>query len=89
MDVAYDHLSESFTDDTTTTTATAPATDKQPVQQSSLNAEFQDAYRAFSNSPWGARIGGFLGSVVKQVRTINHGPNTIENSQCPGRVGVS
>lgn len=35
--------------------------------QSSLNDEIQDAYKAFSASPWGARIGGFLGNVVKQV----------------------
>ncbi|KAK1755727.1 BSD domain-containing protein 1-B [Echria macrotheca] len=73
MDVAYDHLSESFTDDTTTTTATAStssSTDNQPPQTSSLNADLQDAYRAFSNSPWGARIGGFFGSVVKQVEPV-------------------
>lgn len=35
--------------------------------QNTLNADFQDAYKAISSSPWGARLGGFFGSVVKQV----------------------
>ncbi|KFZ04340.1 hypothetical protein V502_10224 [Pseudogymnoascus sp. VKM F-4520 (FW-2644)] len=34
--------------------------------QNTLNADFQDAYKAISSSPWGARLGGFFGSVVKQ-----------------------
>jgi len=38
--------------------------------QVSLNEEFQDAYKAFSASPWGARIGGFLGNVVKQSESV-------------------
>ncbi|ELR10108.1 hypothetical protein VC83_07561 [Pseudogymnoascus destructans] len=36
------------------------------MAQNTLNADFQDAYKAISSSPWGARLGGFLGSVVKQ-----------------------
>ena len=65
MDVAYDHIQESsFPEDN----EGAPAsTEKKPEAQPTLNNELQDAYRAFSSSPWGARIGGFLGSVVKQV----------------------
>lgn len=61
MDLAYDHILES----------SLPDEEKQkPGQQSaSLNEDLQDAYRAFSNSPWGSRIGGFFGSVVKQVRS--------------------
>lgn len=35
--------------------------------QTTLNSEIQDAYKAFSASPWGARLGGFFGNVVKQV----------------------
>lgn len=63
MDIAYDHIQEStFPEDP----SDQPA-DKQPAQQSSLDADLRDAYRAFSSSPWGSRIGGFLGSVVKQV----------------------
>lgn len=36
-------------------------------QQPSLNSDLQDAYKAFSTSPWGIKIGGFLGNVMKQV----------------------
>src|SRR5689334_20938563 len=70
MDVAYDHLQESFTEETTTaSTAQSSSTgENKPAQQNSFNDDLQDAYRAFSSSPWGARIGGFFGSVVKQVR---------------------
>jgi len=71
MDVAYDHLQESFTEETTTSPPAQPTTTTgaaQPAQQPTLNDDLQDAYRAFSSSPWGARIGGFFGSVVKQVR---------------------
>ena len=39
-----------------------------------LESDLQDAYKAFSNSPWGSRIGGFLGSVAKQVRLIAMSP---------------
>lgn len=63
MDLAYDHIQEeSFRDETTPANA-------QPAQQHTLNEDLQDAYRAISTSAWGSRIGGFLGSVVKQVRT--------------------
>lgn len=45
-----------------------PEDGSKPEQpQPTLNDEIQDAYKAFSASPWGARIGGFLGNVVKQV----------------------
>lgn len=64
MDIAYDHIQEStFPEEH----SDSPSGDKKPAPQSSLNDDLQDAYRAFSSSPWGARIGGFFGSVVKQV----------------------
>lgn len=68
MDVAYDHIQEeTLTDDN----QASSSSDKKPTQPPpTLNAEFQDAYRAFSNSPWGARIGGFLGNVVKQGESV-------------------
>lgn len=67
MDVAYDHIQEeTLTDDN----QASSSSDKTPAQPPTLNAEFQDAYRAFSNSPWGARIGGFLGNVVKQGESV-------------------
>lgn len=49
--------------------ATNPSTQTQtaPADQNSLNKDFQEAYKAISSSPWGAKLGGFFGSVVKQV----------------------
>jgi hypothetical protein len=74
MDIAYDHLQESFTEETTTAPRAQSSTtgENKPAQQNTLNADLQDAYRAFSSSPWGARIGGFFGSVVKQGESIYH-----------------
>lgn len=67
MDLAYDHIvEESLPKEEdgkrNKTSGSAEQT------QNSLNAEFQDAYKAFSASPWGAKLGGFFGTVVKQVR---------------------
>ena len=66
MDLAYDHIQE----DSYPKEDQAESKDKGKTEQpqSSLNNDFQDAYKAFSNSPWGARLGGFFGNVVKQVR---------------------
>ncbi len=48
--------------------STGPATPKpsrsQPRQN--LQAEFQETFKAFSNSPWGAKLGGLWGNVRKQ-----------------------
>ena len=65
MDVAYDHIIEqTFTPDR------APTPNPQKSETSSskpnLNTEFQETFRAFSNSPWGARLGGLWGNVRKQ-----------------------
>ncbi|GAB1315779.1 BSD domain-containing protein [Madurella fahalii] len=69
MDIAYDHIQEStFPEDH----SDSSSADTRPAQQSTLNADLQDAYRAFSSSPWGARIGGFFGSVVKQGESVYH-----------------
>ena len=66
MDIAYDHIQESnFPEEHSD--SESPSGDKKPAPQASLNDDLQDAYRAFSSSPWGARIGGFFGTVVKQV----------------------
>lgn len=65
MDIAYDHIQESnFPEEH----GESPPEETKQTPQASLNADLQDAYRAFSSSPWGARIGGFFGTVVKQVR---------------------
>lgn len=71
MDIAYDHIQESnFPEEHSDSQQPG---DKKPAPQPSLNEDFQDAYRAFSSSPWGARIGGFFGTVVKQVGDLRHG----------------
>lgn len=67
MDLAYDHIVEESLpkeDDGKKEGGTTTET------QNSLNAEIQDAYKAFSASPWGAKIGGFFGTVVKQVGRV-------------------
>jgi hypothetical protein len=61
MDVAYDHIQEEIL------SPDEQRGEDRNAQHSTLNTEFQEAYKAFSSSPWGAKIGGFWGSVVKQV----------------------
>jgi hypothetical protein len=61
MDLAYDHIQE----EALQPEKTPKSEEKQP--ETTLNADFQEAYKAISSSPWGAKLGGFLGSVVKQV----------------------
>jgi hypothetical protein len=63
MDLAYDHITEDgYAKKTEEPKTTQP--------QSTLNEDLQDAYKAFSNSPWGARIGGFFGTVAKQGESV-------------------
>ena len=62
MDLAYDHIQESaLSPDETAENGSKNA------ESPTLNKDFQEAYKAISSSPWGARLGGFFGSVVKQV----------------------
>ncbi|KAF4436154.1 hypothetical protein F53441_13323 [Fusarium austroafricanum] len=63
MDLAYDHITEDGY-------AKKTEEPKSPQPQSTLNEDLQDAYKAFSNSPWGAKIGGFWGTVVKQGESV-------------------
>ncbi|QSZ35970.1 hypothetical protein DSL72_007092 [Monilinia vaccinii-corymbosi] len=63
MDLAYDHiLEEALKSDQNKDKPAQPAP--------TLNAEFQEAYKAISSSPWGAKLGGFFGSVVKQGENV-------------------
>ncbi|KAH7019251.1 BSD domain protein [Ilyonectria destructans] len=64
MDLAYDHIQE----DAYAKKEQPDAKDgsKPEESHSTLNDDFQEAYKAFSNSPWGAKLGGFFGNVVKQ-----------------------
>lgn len=67
MDLAYDHIQEDAYPKDPKEQVPTKDESKSEENQATLNSDFQDAYKAFSNSPWGARIGGFLGTVVKQV----------------------
>ncbi|KAI4699903.1 hypothetical protein J4E89_011077 [Alternaria sp. Ai002NY15] len=65
MDSAYDHIQEeSYPQDPTKQSAGGDNTHQET--NNNFNAEFQDAYKAISSSPWAARLGGFLGNVRKQ-----------------------
>ncbi|KAI9712475.1 MAG: hypothetical protein M1812_006891 [Candelaria pacifica] len=57
MDVAYDHIQEEVL-------SPDEAAEKEGTkhEQGNLNTEFQEAYKAISSSPWGAKLGGFLGT---------------------------
>jgi hypothetical protein len=61
MDLAYDHIQEEALKQE------AEKNNEQKKPDSTLNDDFQEAYRAISASPWGAKLGGFFGNVVKQV----------------------
>lgn len=65
MDVAYDHIQEEVL--SPDEAAKKAAEDKQ--KESNLNKEFQEAYKSFSASPWGAKLGGFFSGVRKQGET--------------------
>ncbi|GME56184.1 bsd domain-containing protein [Neofusicoccum parvum] len=62
MDVAYDHIQEeTFPDDERRDKdAQASAAPSEPNKD--FNTEVQEAYKAISNSPWAARIGGLWGT---------------------------
>lgn len=64
---AYDHIQESALAPEAGGNGGNGGGEGKQTAQNTLNADFQDAYKAISSSPWGARLGGFFGSVVKQV----------------------
>ncbi|KAL9126756.1 MAG: hypothetical protein Q9217_004246 [Psora testacea] len=63
MDVAYDHIQEEVLTPEDAAKNGGEATSSKPAN---LNTEFQEAYRSFSASPWGAKLGGFFSDVKKQ-----------------------
>jgi len=83
MDFAYDHIAEQQfkAEDRATTpvpaTSTGASASNDPttpratpsVPRQNLQTEFQETFKAFSNSPWGATLGGFWGNVKKQGET--------------------
>lgn len=65
MDLAYDHIQE----EALSQEEHSENREKKPenTNNNTLNADFQEAYKAISASPWGAKLGGFFASAVKQV----------------------
>ncbi|KAH0492607.1 hypothetical protein TgHK011_007554 [Trichoderma gracile] len=63
MDLAYDHIQEE-------TIKNAGEGGEGATQENTLNSDIQEAYKAFSASPWGAKIGGFFGNVIKQGESV-------------------
>lgn len=68
MDVAYDHIQEEVL-----SPAEAAKKEGDKQKQGNLNTEFQEAYKSFSASPWGAKLGGFFSDVKKQGETYYEG----------------
>ena len=80
MDAAYDHIAEKTysgeraqtpTPPKNSDNSSAPTETQVPIspQRESLQTEFQETFKAFSASPWGARLGGLWGNVQKQSQT--------------------
>lgn len=61
MDVAYDHIQEEVL-----SAEDAAKKEGDRPKPANLNTEFQEAYKSFSASPWGAKLGGFFNDVKRQ-----------------------
>ncbi|KIW41429.1 uncharacterized protein PV06_06990 [Exophiala oligosperma] len=78
MDLAYDHITEqAFTTGDRATTPTPSTSDttqsgggEPATPKATLQTEFQETFKAFSNSAWGARLGGIWGNVRKQGESV-------------------
>ena len=68
MDVPYDRIQESSLSSDRSSTPT-PAQRESNEAEPTLNEEFQQTIRAFSNSAWGSKLGGIWGNVRKQGET--------------------
>ncbi len=77
MDLAYDAITQSsYTDRAATPTPPKPADTSTPepdpqatpksAPRQNLQTEFQETFKAFSASPWGAKLGGWWSSTTKQ-----------------------
>ncbi|OAQ73889.1 BSD domain-containing protein [Pochonia chlamydosporia 170] len=67
MDLAYDHIQENAYPQDREESNETPTPEH---QEASLNNDLQDAYKAISSSAWGMKIGGFLGTVMKQGESV-------------------
>lgn len=72
MDFAYDHIQEEIlaSNQSDKREDGTPSTDSKNID---LGAEFEETFRAFSNSPWGAKIGGLWSNVRKQGESYYEG----------------
>lgn len=72
MDFAYDHIQEEIlaSNQAEKQEDGSTSTNNQNID---LGAEFEETFRAFSNSPWGAKIGGLWSNVRKQGETYYEG----------------
>ncbi len=70
MDVAYDHIQEEVLSPDEIAKKEA---EENKQKSTSLNSELQEAYKSFSASPWGARLGGFFSDAKKQGQTYYEG----------------
>jgi hypothetical protein len=68
MDLAYDHIQEEVL---STDEIARQGEGKQKLVD--LNTELKEAYKSFSATPWGARLGGFFNDVKKQGETYYEG----------------
>ena len=68
MDLAYDHIQEEVL-----SADEVVKQNEEKQKQVNLNTEFKEAYKSFSASPWGARLGGFFSDVKKQGETYYEG----------------
>lgn len=67
--MAYDHIQEEVLSPEEIVKKEAGENPK----KHDLNTEFQEAYKSFSSSPWGAKLGGFFSDVRKQGETYYEG----------------
>lgn len=63
MDIAYDHIQEETLSSEEAARKTA---ESERPKQNNLNTEFQEAYKSFTTSQWGTKLGGFFKDVKKQ-----------------------
>lgn len=70
MDIAYDHIQEEVL---SPEEAARKEEEGERERKGNLNTEFQEAYKSFTASPWGAKLGGFFSDVKKQGETFYDG----------------
>jgi len=83
MDTAYDNIQKEALP--LSQGESSENKEETPAPTTTLNSDFSEAYKAISSSPWGARLGGFFGNVVKQV--IAYGSARLCAQELTGYIG--